>query len=302
MRYGIADTPVTSVLATAVGLMEKGQTRILVAPTMHGDMHNGILQESLEILASKGITLIPPRDDYGKHNLPDSDVITAFVSATLSTSPIRNKRVLVTAGSTPTYIDDVRFISNKFRGHLGIQIANELCLRGVEAELVLGPGSIPPPAYITTTVIKDYEDYKSCVLAKLRADAFDYGVFAAAVADYKPKARVAGKIPSTGLSNIALEPTAKVIDLVQKAFPTLKILTFKFQLDIAHEDLIKIAAQRVRRGHIGVIANRGEERGPNGEHIAHLVDSDLRVRTFTSKKEIAIGICDYIEEIEIKRE
>lgn len=297
MRYGIADTPVTTVLATALGLKEKGRAEVLVAPTMHGDMHNRILQESLEVLSQKGVVLVSPRDAHGKHNLPDPEVLAAFVSASLSGSNLRNRRILVTAGSTPTYIDDVRSISNKFRGRLGICIARELFLRGADVELVLGPACVESPQYIPTTIVPDFESYKSTVLDKLRT-RFDYGVFSAAVADYRPKARVSGKIPSQGLESIDLEPTEKVIDLVQQRFPDLRMLTFKFQLNLSHEDLLAIAIERVKKGHIGVIANRGEERGQDGEQIAHLVASDLSVKTMRAKSTIALGVCDYLELVE----
>ena len=40
--HGIADTPVTATLASAIGRMERGQAAVLFAPTMHGSMHTSI--------------------------------------------------------------------------------------------------------------------------------------------------------------------------------------------------------------------------------------------------------------------
>ncbi len=68
--HGIADTPVTATLASAIGRMERGNATVLFAPTMHGTMHNSILVANLQALHTVGCTIISPRDDGGKHNLP----------------------------------------------------------------------------------------------------------------------------------------------------------------------------------------------------------------------------------------
>jgi phosphopantothenoylcysteine decarboxylase/phosphopantothenate--cysteine ligase len=79
---GIADTPVTATLASAVGRMERGFASVLFAPTMHGSMHNSILVANLRALHSIGCAVVPPRDAYGKHNLPDErTLVDACVAA-----------------------------------------------------------------------------------------------------------------------------------------------------------------------------------------------------------------------------
>ena len=76
---GIADTVVTATLASALGRMEQGQARVLMAPTMHGTMHTSILVENCKKLAALGVRVVPPRDEYGKHNLPREDVLVQEV-------------------------------------------------------------------------------------------------------------------------------------------------------------------------------------------------------------------------------
>ena len=73
--HGIADTPVTATLASAVGRMERGNAAVLFAPTMHGSMHNSILVANLQALHAIGCTIVSPRDDGGKHNLPSEQVL-----------------------------------------------------------------------------------------------------------------------------------------------------------------------------------------------------------------------------------
>ena len=78
--HGIADTPVTATLASAIGRMERGHAAVVLAPTMHGSMHTSILEGNLRALASIGCTVIPPRDAYGKHNLPDEAELVQAVA------------------------------------------------------------------------------------------------------------------------------------------------------------------------------------------------------------------------------
>ena len=68
MRHGIADGVVTAVLATAIGRMERGQSKVLIAPTMHGSMHNSLLTEALRFLHGLGCRVIKPRQEHGKNN------------------------------------------------------------------------------------------------------------------------------------------------------------------------------------------------------------------------------------------
>lgn len=76
---GVADTVVTATIASALGRMEQGRAAVLLAPTMHGTMHTGILVENCRKLAALGVRIIPPRDEYGKHNLPREDVLVTEV-------------------------------------------------------------------------------------------------------------------------------------------------------------------------------------------------------------------------------
>lgn len=76
---GIADNPVTTLFASAIHYLENDQSKILIAPTMHGSMHNSILTDNLQKLGNKGVILIPPRDENGKHNLPDDKDLIKYV-------------------------------------------------------------------------------------------------------------------------------------------------------------------------------------------------------------------------------
>jgi phosphopantothenoylcysteine decarboxylase / phosphopantothenate---cysteine ligase len=295
-RQGIAHNAITSTLASALGRLERGQTRILLAPTMHGTMHNAILTESLRALTALGVDVIPPREDYGKHNLPDTRAIVAAVCRATSTSPVRGVPILVTAGPTPVPIDGVRRITNRFRGRLGIAISDELHLRGADVLHIQGDGARLPEPYVPCRVARTYDDYRELVTAALAEKRYAAGVFSAAVADYRPREAAVGKIAS-GRDRLPIElvPTVKVIDEVRERYPDLKMISFKYQERITHDALMAIARERLGRGHSAVVANRGEETGPAGEQIAYLLRRGAEPQQLVGKTAIAVAIADQLE-------
>jgi phosphopantothenoylcysteine decarboxylase / phosphopantothenate---cysteine ligase len=296
MRYGIADGVVTSTLASAIGRMEGGKTKIAIAPTMHGSLHNSILTESLKTLHGMGVYIISPREAYGKHNIPDEREITVNVCRLVSHSPLKDVPILVTGGPTPVPIDNVRRLTNRFSGKLGSQIAEELYLRGADVRLIHGEGTYQPPAYLPYQVAKTYDEYQALVIETLKQKKHAFGIFSAAVADYQPQTVLPGKTPSGGvLKAIDLVPTRKVIEEVKAKFPGLNMITFKYQEGISHEALIEIARQRLERGYSAVVANRGEEMGSDGEQVAYLVTAEASPQRIMGKKEIAKAIADRLE-------
>ena len=308
LARGIADGVVTASLASALGRLEQGRRRpdveepvrpqILIAATMHGSLHNSILTESLQRLRSMGVRLIPPREDYGKHNIPDEGALVAEVCRAVSASPLRDRRILVTGGPTPVAVDSVRRLTNRFRGTLGTLIAEELWLRGAAAHLILGGGAYRPPDWLPHEIVPTYDDYLERVLAVLEEGDGGYsaGVFSAAVADYKPKEVRPGKIPSGGeLQTIELEPTRKVIREVRKGHPDLHMVTFKYEEGVSHDELMEIARKRAAEGYEAVVANRGEEM--EGDHVAWLVTPEGEPRKMVGKTGIARALAEHLEAV-----
>ena len=295
MSLGIADGVITSALGSAIGRMEQGKTKILIAPTMHGSLHNSILTRSLKQLQSMGVDIIAPKVANGKNNLPDEKAIAFAVCRAVSSSSLKDIPILVTGGPTPVPIDNIRRLTNRFTGRLGTCIAQELYLRGAKVKLIHGQGSYSPPDYLPHTIVNTYDEYMASVMSELTHD-YQYGIFSAAVADYQPKSIFPGKIPSGGaLSKIELTTTQKVISEVRAKFPSLGMITFKYQENITHEELINIAKQRLQQGYQMVVANRGEEHRSTGSQVAYLVTKEGDSTKAVGKEEIAKAIANYLE-------
>jgi phosphopantothenoylcysteine decarboxylase/phosphopantothenate--cysteine ligase len=105
-------------------------------------------------------------------------------------------RILITAGPTREYVDDVRFLSNASSGRMGYALANAALQAGHEVELVTGPVELSPPMGCRVHRIETTDQLReTCLQLFPNCD----GVIAtAAVCDYKPLRKVAGKITKTG--------------------------------------------------------------------------------------------------------
>jgi phosphopantothenoylcysteine decarboxylase/phosphopantothenate--cysteine ligase len=292
MAQGIGDTLVTSALISALGRMEQGRAKVLVAPTMHGSMHNAQLVDNARRLAAQGVSFVAPRDAYGKHNLPDTEVLCVAVGRALSTSPLRDKRIMVTAGPTPVPIDGVRRIVNRFRGRLGADVTEELVWRGADAELLLGDGAWRPRAPMPLAIARTYDAYRDMVLERVQAGLFA-GVFSAGVADYRPKTVVDGKIVSGAAEYpLLLEPTEKVIDLAMAANPAMHTIAFKYLEKVSEDELVRVAAKRLDRARL-VVATRGED--TRGREQRALMVTRAGVVAVDGKAAIARAIADHLE-------
>jgi len=87
LAVGIADNPLLATLASALGRAERGLARVLVAPTMHGTMHNRILVDNLRRLRDLGVWIVPPRQEDGKDKLPDDPVLVDHVARAVAALP-----------------------------------------------------------------------------------------------------------------------------------------------------------------------------------------------------------------------
>jgi len=101
-------------------------------------------------------------------------------------------KVLVTAGPTREYIDDVRFISNASSGRMGYAVAEAAIEAGHEVVLVSGPVERPAPAGVTFVRVTSAVEMRKAVLNAF--SAADCVIMTAAVADFRPAHRTSGKI------------------------------------------------------------------------------------------------------------
>ena len=80
-------------------------------------------------------------------------------------------------------------------------------------------------------------------------------------------------------------------------FPDLEMITFKYQENVSHAELIGIAQAKLKQCYRMVVANRGEEHQATGAQVAYLVTPEQPPQKAVGKPEIARAIADYLEAI-----
>jgi phosphopantothenoylcysteine decarboxylase/phosphopantothenate--cysteine ligase len=178
-------------------------------------------------------------------------------AATSTPGDLAGRNVVVTAGPTREPIDDVRFIGNRSSGKMGAAIAAAAAARGAHVTLLAGPGT---PEVADPGVDRiEFESAAQLQAALGRAvHAADVLVMAAAVADFRPKARRAGKLSRReGDVAVSLEPVPDLLAGVARARHGSKPYLVGFAAEVpGGADLTSRAADKLReKGCDAIVAN-----------------------------------------------
>lgn len=293
---GIDDTVVTTMATTALGT----GIPIAIVPAMHATMYeNPIVIENIKKLKKVGIVFIGPRIEEGKAKIASNDEILETVISLFTKKNFNGKKIVITAGPTRVWLDDIRFISNPSSGKMGIDIALEAASQGAEVILILGPTSekVSNP-YIKVIQIESPDNIISEIDKLKEIDIF---ISAAAISDYKPK-KVEGKIRS-GKDNLEIQliPTLKIIDYVKTKFPKSKIVGFKAETNISEKELITKAFESLEHHKIemvvGNLVNKPHQGFKSDTNAVVIVKGDGKSKKvpLTSKREIAQILLEELE-------
>ena len=201
MAHGVAD----NMLITTYLSMK---APVFIAPAMDLDMYaHPSTQQNLRTLQGYGNHIIEPQSGFlasglegkGRMEEPEKivDALDKFFAeedkqGATTTTPLTNKRILITAGPTYEKIDPVRFIGNYSSGKMGFALAEECAARGAEVTLVAGPVALSCSERIHRIDVESCEDmYQAALEAWKESDA---AILCAAVADFRPETQADQKI------------------------------------------------------------------------------------------------------------
>lgn len=172
---------------------------LLVAPAMNKQMwENPATQRNMAQLKADSIHILGPDSgeqacgETGLGRMLEAQDLYDLVSAHLSPKPLKNKRVLITAGATLEMIDPVRAITNLSSGKMGYAIAQAAFEMGAEVTLISGATAFRPPLGVTNIAATSAESMYQAVMQNVACQDIFIGV--AAVADYSPIKKHAQKI------------------------------------------------------------------------------------------------------------
>ena len=167
------------------------------------------------------------------------------------------KKVIVTAGPTREFIDDIRFISNRSSGRMGYDLA--LTFRDIGSQVILISGPVPgilAPAGIDLMQVISAGDLR--VLLENNIENADLLVMAAAVADFRPQKCRTGKISrQTGGIDLRLDSVPDILAGLQPI--ECPVLAFALEFGESYEQ--KALEKMKKKGADAVFVNRGDIKG-----------------------------------------
>jgi len=206
-------------------------------------------------------------------------------------------RLLVTAGPTREYLDDVRFVSNASSGRMGCAVAKAALARGHEVVLVCGPLEVKPPACRVRRVVSTVDMLDACCEEFPSADAV---IMAAAPADFKPSAPFAGKI-SKDRETLTLELVRTPDILSELSQRRAHQVVVGFALE--YRDVVGRARQKLySKGLDLIVANRPEAIGAKTATVHFLYpDGTDKALELQPKEDIAEHLMGIVERLARER-
>ena len=299
LAHGLADDLLTSTLLEYAG-------PLVIAPAMHTGMwEHPATRGNVETLEGRGVTFVGPVEgalahgDSGVGRFAEPEIIAAEALAVLdgaAAGSMIGRTVVVTAGPTYEPIDPVRFIGNHSSGKMGVAVAAEAVRRGATVHLILGPGTVAPPAGAQVVRITTAEQMREAVMRY--ADDADAIVMAAAVADFRPKDAATGKLKKDdGTPEVALEPTPDILAELGERPRRPYLVGFAAETsDVEAHGRAKLARKHADLLVANEVGREGTGFGSETNHAAvvSVNGDDIALRDWT-KRELASVIVDRIE-------
>ena len=220
---------------------------IYIAPAMDLEMFNHPSnKDNINKLKKIGNHILPsPKGPLasglnGKGRmLEPSDIVKKIEKKILSKLPMRNLKVLITAGPTHEYIDPVRYISNGSSGLMGFELAKTCLGLGAKVILITGPThlKLEDERLELIDITSAMEMYNEVISKYKKVDII---ICAAAVADYTPKKILDKKIKKESVfKNIVFKKTVDVLKYLGENKKNQLIIGFALETDNEIENAIK---------------------------------------------------------------
>ena len=220
---------------------------IYIAPAMDLEMFNHPSnKDNINKLKKIGNHILPsPKGPLasglnGKGRmLEPSDIVKKIEKKILSKLPMRNLKVLITAGPTHEYIDPVRFISNGSSGLMGFELAKTCLGLGAKVILITGPThlKLEDERLELIDITSAMEMYNEVISKHKKVDII---ICAAAVADYTPKKILDKKIKKESIfKNIIFKKTVDILKYLGENKKNQLIIGFALETDNEIENAIK---------------------------------------------------------------
>lgn len=231
---------------------------VIICPSMNVHMwKNKATQKNIQILRTLGYHILGPDSGMlacgyeGEGRLIDiGQLVQVITSFTSLTKPLTAKKILITAGGTIEPIDDVRFISNKSSGKMGVALAEAATLAGAKVLLLRSVTSVSPRLAVEEILFDTADSLEK--LMKTYCPQFDICIHAAAVSDFsltKKQGKSSSEIPLA----LELEPRKKILSSIKTYNPNIFLVAFKAEANVSDSELIALSIKRLTKAKANLI-------------------------------------------------
>lgn len=210
---------------------------VYIAPAMDLDMYrHQTTKDNLDRLESFGYTIIPAESGFlasgleGQGRMAEPEVLLQYLQDHFhKDARFSGKQFLVTAGPTYEAIDPVRFIGNHSSGKMGFALAEAIASKGGKVTLISGPSSLSTKhKNIELIRVTSARDMLQAVQENWGKSGM--GIFASAVADYRPAVAESQKIKKTADQlEILLEKNPDILSWAASNKTSQKVVGFALE-------------------------------------------------------------------------
>lgn len=301
MANGIADNMLVTTYLSA-------KEHVMVAAAMDLDMYaSPSTRRNLATLAADGVEIIEAAEGelashlVGKGRMAEPEEIVERAERFFSRrQDMVGMKVAITVGPTYEKIDPVRFIGNYSSGKMGFALAEECVSRGAEVIAVTGPvTAYPSDPRINIVKVESALEMNEEALKAFRTA--DIGIFAAAVADYRPETYSDHKIKREGKDEMIIR-LVKNPDISSNVSEEKKEGSILVGFALETDDALDNAHKKLEKKNLDMIVlNSLEDKGAGFRTDTNKVtviarDGFKRAFPLKSKREVAADIVDIILE------
>lgn len=217
---------------------------------------------------------------------------------TIRTAELRGTHVLITAGPTHEYLDEVRYIGNPSTGLMGMELARACQRLGASVTIVSGPTHLQPPPGISFVPVVSAQQMLEAVTE--RFDGCDVFIASAAVSDYRPATREKGKIKK-GADRVTLELVLNPD--VLKAMGEMRRddqIVVGFSLETANE--IENARGKLSAKHCDLMVVNTPQHFGEAKEFVRIISSKGLVAELppSNKEEVALAVAELVVKLRDK--
>lgn len=297
LAYGISGTVFMDTLMVASGV------KTIIVPAANSAMlEHFSTKKSLEILKENGIKIVEPIcktlacGDVGRGALADiEDIIYAVKRTIFEDEFFKDKKVVITGGSTYENIDDVRAITNFSSGKMAKALSDAFYILGASVHLISSAEFKVP---YKLSKFRSSNELKT-LLDEQNLTKNDILVMAAAISDYVPKQKFSGKVKKDVFGDkFSLELT-KNKDILSNFKSPCKKIGFKMEIDenTAKQNAINMLKNKNLDAVCLNVLNDRINFGSNSTQIEFITSKNSTLLSYNSKENIAMQISNLVKNL-----